>query len=436
MTPRAASPPRVLILAENCNPEWPSLPIVGYKFARALAQRAEVEVVTHIRNRPNIDKAADAELTGRVTYIDNEWIAGPLYRLARKLRGGDEVAWSTNQIMAYLPYVVFERQALTQFRARLASGGFDLVHRITPMSPTLPSYIAGRTPQPFVIGPLNGNLAWPEAFRGEQKREREGLRRLRDLYRYLPYSRTTFSRAAAILAAFPHTIADLPVQVRDQAIDFPEIGFDETIFHDVGRRPPFSDAGPKRFLFAGRLVPYKVPEVSVRAFIGSETLRQHRLDIVGDGPERARLEAMVTQAGASGSISFLGRKTQGEVADMMRSADAFIFPSIRELGAGVVIEAMACGTVCLVTDYGAPGHLVADGRGVCVPLQPLEALVSGYRRAMEDCLDASEHHAQIAARGAEYARANYTWAAKAGHMLDIYEDILTGNPVRQPASYA
>jgi hypothetical protein len=34
---------RVLILAEDCNPEWPSLPVVGYKFAKAIADRVEVK---------------------------------------------------------------------------------------------------------------------------------------------------------------------------------------------------------------------------------------------------------------------------------------------------------------------------------------------------------------------------------------------------------
>src|SRR5262245_54355383 len=47
---------RVLILADDCNPEWPSLPIVGYKAARAIAEHADVTVATHVRNRNNIEK--------------------------------------------------------------------------------------------------------------------------------------------------------------------------------------------------------------------------------------------------------------------------------------------------------------------------------------------------------------------------------------------
>ena len=161
------SKPRVLILAETCNPDWPSLPVVGYKYARALAAVADVKIATHVRNRPAIEAAGD--LGDKVVYIDNEWIAARMHRLSEILRGGSEVAWSTHQIMAYLPYLEFERLAMRRFRAELDRGEFDIVHRITPMSPTLPSMAAGRGPVPFVIGPLNGNLDWPRAFASEQK---------------------------------------------------------------------------------------------------------------------------------------------------------------------------------------------------------------------------------------------------------------------------
>jgi glycosyltransferase involved in cell wall biosynthesis len=416
--------PRVLVLAESCNPEWPSLPIVGFKYARALAKVADVTVVTHIRNQPNIEKAGG--LDAPVIYIDNEWIAARMYKLATLMRGGSEVAWSTNQMMAYPPYIFFERQVFQHFRADLQVGAFDLVHRITPMSPTLPSYMAGRTKQPFVLGPLNGGLDWPEAYQGEKKREKEGLRKLRHFYQYLPYARRTFTKARAILSAFEHTRKDLPVGLDGRVVNFPEIGFDPELFHSSGRVAPFSASGPKRFLFAGRLVPYKVPEVIVRAFAASEILKDHVLHIIGDGPERPRLEAMVADADANDRIFFEGRKTQAEVATAMRTMDAFVFPSIRELGAGVVIEAMASGMVCLVTDYGAPGDLVGASRGVSIPLQPIDQLIADYRTAMEDCITDPTRHAVLAKAAHDFAHQDFTWAAKAENTLKIYRALQTG----------
>lgn len=426
--------PRVLVLAEHCNPEWPSLPVVGYKYARALADNADVTIATHVRNRENIEKLG--ELNDRVVYIDNEWIARPMYRFATALRGGDQVAWSTSQMMAYLPYVFFERQALKLFRDKLDKGRFDLVHRVTPMSPTMPSYIAGRTKQPFILGPLNGGLDWPAAFHNEQKREREMLRKLREVYRYLPFARSTYKRSDCILAAFQHTIDKLPYTMPEKVVPFPEVGFDPELFSAKDRSKPFSGSSPKRFLFAGRLVPYKLPEVAVRAFAESPAMSGHFLHIVGDGPELPRLREIANTHNATDRIIFEGRKSQTEVAEFMRRSDAFVFPSIRELGAGVVVEAMASGMTCLVTNYGAPGDLAANGRGVRIEMKPLDGLVQGYRSAMEACLKQPEEHAEMAERALNYVNEFYTWQAKAAYTIDIYNAVLRGANLQNFKAYA
>jgi glycosyltransferase involved in cell wall biosynthesis len=425
--------PKTLILAEDCNPEWPSLPVVGYKYARSIGKYCDVTVVTHIRNKENIEKRNKEGV--QFEYIDNEYIASPMYKLAKVLRGGTEVAWSTNMIMAYLPYVEFERQVLKRFRSDLRNGAFDVVHRVTPMSPTLPSYIAGRVPQPFVIGPLNGNLAWPAAYRTEQRREREGLRKLRDLYRYLPFARSTYRDAACVFAAFQHTIDDIDAADPAHVVPFPEIGFDREMFYPDREKAPYAGDRPYRFLFAGRLVPYKVPEAAVRAFAESEALRPHVLHVVGEGPEGDRLKKIVADAGAGDRILFEGRKSQAEVAAFMRRCDAFVFPSVRELGAGVVIEAMASGMVCLVTDYGAPGDLAANGRGVRVPLQPMDGLVRGYRAAMEACVVYPQKHAALAVKALAYATTFYDWDAKAAYTRRIYDALLAGKPLTAFTDY-
>ena len=425
--------PRVLVLADDCNPEWPSLPVVGYKYARSLAKVADVTLATHVRNQENIEKQGD--FGGRIIYINNEWLAAPMYRLARVLRRGPEVAWSVQQIMNYLPYIEFERRALAACRKELDAGQFDIVHRITPMSPTLPSYIAGRTSQPFVIGPLNGNLPWPAAFRKEQAREKERLRILRNIYHYLPFTRRTYRKAQVVLAAFRHTIDDLTYADPKTIVPVPEIGFDSDVFHAKGRSAPFSGPGPYRFLYAGRLVPYKVPEAAIRAFATSQALAPHKLSVVGDGPEMERLQAIVRDAGAQDRISFEGRKTQAEVAAAMRASDAFIFPSIRELGAGVVIEAMASGMVTLVSDYGAPGDLVANQRGIAVPLAPLDALSDGFRAAMEGCLENPQAHAELAQNGQSYAARLYEWDTKAAYTAQIYKAVLAGESLESFTDY-
>jgi len=422
--------PRILILADEFNPEWPSLPIVGFKYALEIAKHCDVVVATHVRNRENVEKVSpDLD----IVYIDNEYIAAPMFKIARVLRGGEEVGWSTSQIMNYLPYLAFERGVWRHFKSELKAGKFDIVHRITPMSPTMPSYIAHKSPVPFVIGPLNGALAWPAAFAEEQTREKEGLRKLRDLYKYLPYARSTYDDAACVLTAFSHTRADLGRVPDDRTVMFPEIGFDPLIFHDTGAKPAGQRGGDKvRFMFAGRLVPYKLPELPLHAFAQSELLRQHHLHILGDGPELPRMQAFIEEHNLQDCVTLEGRKTQAEVAQWMRDCNVFVFPSIRELGAGVVIESMACGQHMITVDYGAPGDLTGHGtRGDAVPMAPFAQLADGFRIAMEKAVTDRERSSALALAARDYAVELFPWAVKGQRTAQIYHALLNDEPAQK-----
>ena len=172
---------RILILADDCNPEWPSLPIVGYKATRAIAEYADVVVATHIRNRQNIEKVGFGKAS--VRYIDSEYVARPIFKLSRLLRGGDVAAWTIATAGSYPSYLAFEWEVWKATQSELRRGDFDIVHRITPMSPTIPSPISKWSSVPFVLGPLNGGLKWPPGFGGELSREREWLTYLRSAYR-------------------------------------------------------------------------------------------------------------------------------------------------------------------------------------------------------------------------------------------------------------
>ena len=60
---------RVALLADDFNPEWPSLPIVAFKYAKALASRADVTVFTHVRNKPNLEKLRQLDPLAKVVVV-------------------------------------------------------------------------------------------------------------------------------------------------------------------------------------------------------------------------------------------------------------------------------------------------------------------------------------------------------------------------------
>lgn len=407
---------RVLLLAEDCNPEWPSLPIVGYQMVKSLGKIAEVTLATHVRNRENLaDRLSHVE----VAYIDNEYIAAPLHKLATWVRGGNQANWSAAVAGAYPGAIAFDREVYKHFKSRLHSGGFDVVHRLTPMSPALPSPMASWSPAPFVLGPLNGGLPWPPQFRAELVREKERLRVLRQVYKWLPYHRSTFRDSAAILASFDHTLRDLPESARPRCIDFPEVGVAPELFKHPGERPARDQV---TFINVGRFVPLKLLDVAIRVFAESPKLRQHKLVLVGDGMERASLERMASELRLDKVVEFAGWMKQAEVAARLRDADVFFFPSIRELGGGVVVEAMACGCVPVVVDYGGPGGLVrGQDCGVAVPLGDKEQLVRRFVEVLERYVDDRELRRRHSRAAYAHAIEHFAWDAKAKKVLQVYE---------------
>ena len=120
------------------------------------------------------------------------------------------------------------------------------------------------------------------------------------------------------------------------------MGIDPQVFYQIIDRPARKQ---KTILFAGRFVPYKLPQLVVRAFADHLALHQHRLVMVGDGPERPAIEQLIRNRGLQNRVELLGWKSQADVAQLMREADIFAFASIRELGAGVVVEAEDVGEV-------------------------------------------------------------------------------------------
>jgi glycosyltransferase involved in cell wall biosynthesis len=414
---------RLLLIAEACNPTWTSVPLVGYNLSRALAERPELDItlVSQVRNRSALK---DDPIAAKVHlhYIDNEWLARPLYALARFLRGGTTLAWTVDTAMAWPSYMVFEREVFRRFRRRLELRTFDLVHRITPLTPTMGSPLAGLTDVPMLLGPLNGGLPWPKEYPELRRREREWLVPLRDVYKHLPYYRTTYHHLAGVIAGSRHTATETPHFFRGRRFYMPENGVDPAQFALASGWP--EPSGRFCFITVGRLVPYKGVELTLEAMQRSTVLKRCTLRIVGDGPQRAHLESLTRQFGLQNNVEFLGWLDQKALSRELAQAQAFVFPSLRDFGGGVVLEALAHGLPAIVVDYGGPAELVNPDCGILLPMQGRSGLVAALQAAMEALAADPVRCRALSQSACQLVRQEFTWSAKARRMLQIYGDLL------------
>lgn len=410
---------RVLLIAEAANPEWVSVPLVGWSIANALRSVADVHIVTQVRNRPAILRAGLVEGQD-FTAIDTETLMRPLWKVAEKLRGGAGKGWTTLAAIGALSYPLFERMVWKQFGGAIKAGDFDIVHRVTPLSPTAPSSLAGRCARagvPFVVGPVNGGIPWPPGFDSERRREKEWLSYIRGAYKLLPGIRRTWREAAAVVVGSRSTATELPAAAAGKTVYVPENAIDPGRFADCDV-PGRYDA--LKLCFIGRLVPYKGPDIAIEAAADLLRAGQASLTIVGDGPMMASLRALAERLGVTAAVTFAGWVEHRDIPRLVSDQSVFLFPSIREFGGGAVIEAMALGLVPIVVDYGGPGEIVSSDSGFRLPLGNREALVAQARSLLSEIAAGAHDLAGIAARGRDRVERLYTWQRKAHQLVEVY----------------
>lgn len=146
---------------------------------------------------------------------------------------------------------------------------------------------------------------------------------------------------------------------------------------------------------------------------------RYQVVIVGDGPDRQRLESKARELGIEGQTCFVGM--QKEVADYLAVMDVFVLPSgPRESFGNSIVEAMA---------VGLPVAVFADGGGL---VEHVEDNVTGFvvdgvpdlAQRLERCLAHPELRAEIGRRAAAHARTRYTLANMVGSYDRLYEAAL------------
>ncbi len=415
---------RILVLAPESNPEQVSIPFVTYSHAAALAQLHDVTLVVR---SPVEEPVRRAKAPFRSIEVIRMPVLERIYAWA--LRRIFKYNYDTQALTAFgYPFsLAFEWRAWRQFRHRIIAGEFDVVLRLMPMTPTLPSpfaFFLRKGPIPFVVGPLNGGLRSAPGFSQPDKRD-QWVWSARSLYPYLPFARSTYRHAAAIIIASYHMRSHFAAY-HDKLFFVPENGIASSLCSADSRSP--EPSAKLELIFIGGLVPRKACYLGLRA--AAPLLRKGlaQFTLIGDGPERSRLEQLARSLEIENAVSFCGWQSHAEVLNRLRSADVVVLPAIREGGGGVVFEALASGAVPVVVDHGGPGDIVHPEVGYKVPPTNETDVVSQMEKILADLAGNRELLHRLRQRGMSYAQECLTWDAKAHTTTSILRWVLHQGP--------
>jgi glycosyltransferase involved in cell wall biosynthesis len=231
-------------------------------------------------------------------------------------------------------------------------------------------------------------------------------------------SQTVYRRARLVVC-----ISD---KVREQVVQGAALPVETTVvYNGVDSRMFSPESGPSSsstILSVGNLIPIKGHELLLSAFAAIQRCRPDvSLEIIGDGPERSRLRALVASLSLGGTVRFLGRQSRSQVAHAMRRCTLFALPSRYEGLGCVYLEAMSSGKPVVacrgqgieeVIQVGTNGFLVDPGDLPSLT-GALEALLENLdlRRRMGDAAR------QTILRG-------FTLAHQAGQLAELYRECL------------
>jgi phosphatidyl-myo-inositol alpha-mannosyltransferase len=179
--------------------------------------------------------------------------------------------------------------------------------------------------------------------------------------------------------------------------------------------------GPPRLVFVGRLEPRKGVLVLARAYLALRAdLPDVRLTIVGDGPERGELEALLRGV-PQDHVELAGRVTGPALAAALAAADVAVAPALGGESFGIVLlEAMAARTAVVASDIPGYRSVVTDGNnGVLVRPDHPDALAAAIRALLAD---PGRRQALVDAGVATAAA--HDWSEVAARVRAVYVDVL------------
>ena len=193
--------------------------------------------------------------------------------------------------------------------------------------------------------------------------------------------------------------------------------------------PSGNPSHPRVLTHVSNFRPVKRVEDVVHIFAAVRAELSSRLDLVGDGPERERIEALVASLGLRDHVRFLGER--GDLIATLQQSDVFLLPSQTESFGLAALEAMACGVPVVASDVGGVSEVVVDGE---TGFLAAAGDVAGMARHALRLLTDEDLRLRMARAGRHLAATRFRLAPAVERYMAVYRRVLSPSSSTRPGS--
>ncbi|NJK47676.1 glycosyltransferase [Candidatus Gracilibacteria bacterium] len=404
---------KVLVSAYACRPGEGSEPGVGWNVVRELSKYHDIWVLTRENNRPAVEvELAKNPLPIHFIYCEpSRWVQ----RLNRKQR------------LVYLHYYLWQLQAYFVARKLHREVSFDLVHHVTYVRHSTPSFLV-LLPIPFIWGPVGGGESAPQAFWQNFNFRAKIYETIRNLVRTFgeldPFVRLTAKRSILARGTTEETAQRLRQLGATQVEVFSQLGLSA---EEITQLAKYAQPQPNsvRFVSVGRLLHWKGFDLGLRAFARSQLSGDAEYWIIGEGKERSRLETLARELGIHQQVKFWNKLSREETLQKLGECTALIHPSLHESGGLVCLEAMAAGRPVICLNLGGPALQVSNKTGFKVSAETPEIAINEMASAMIRLAEDNTLWQSMSQEGIQRVQEFYSWEIKGQLLARLYEKLVT-----------
>lgn len=403
----------ILATAYAVNPYKGSEDGMGWNFICQIARNYRVIAITRENNQQQIEQYMQENPQACYQHIEFRYFDLPYWMRF----------WKKGGRGAMLYYWLWQQGVVSFVRQNKLN--FDIVHNLNFHNDWTPSHL-WKLDKPFVWGPVGHHPAIPSQYLkpyGTRALLKDRLSWVikKSCWKALPALQQSRKHAHHVFCMNREACITFP---ENSTSLMPSVASDDVALNHI----PTPADSKFRFISAGRFVPLKGFDLSIRAFahflrqLPKSKQEQCELLLVGSGPEDKLLKKLVQKEGIAGNVRFISWLPREELLTLYHQAGAFLFPSHE--GAGMVVaEALACSLPVICLQNSGPGEFINPQCGIAVPMQGYQATVKALARAIQQLYCQPEVRQAMAEAARKRYEQHFRWEVRGEQLHRVYQSL-------------